>query len=183
MGRGTSQRFLPFSALTEASPPFFRFFSLFEKHGGYKTGKLKLKRPEQLQVRWWIWLAGAVLWKDRGQDESLASQDLASCVDILLFPPGGAGHHTAAIGWTGERTRWWDRGEDGEIGAVKICAGDVRKGVGKRVSIAIRIGCWGRKQTVSLSCRYGHFSGINRKVQLTYYPHGVKASNEGQGET
>ena len=33
------------------SPPFFRFFSLFEKHGGYKTGKLKLKRPEQLQVR------------------------------------------------------------------------------------------------------------------------------------
>lgn len=27
---------------------------------------------------------------------------------------------------------------------------------------------------------YGHFSGINRKVQLTYYPHGVKASNEGQ---
>lgn len=26
-----------------------RFFSLFEKHGGYKTGKLKLKRPEQLQ--------------------------------------------------------------------------------------------------------------------------------------
>lgn len=31
---------------------FFRFFALFEKHGGYKTGKLKLKRPEQLQVRW-----------------------------------------------------------------------------------------------------------------------------------
>uniref|UniRef100_A0A2K5E6X9 Inositol hexakisphosphate and diphosphoinositol-pentakisphosphate kinase n=1 Tax=Aotus nancymaae TaxID=37293 RepID=A0A2K5E6X9_AOTNA len=26
-----------------------RFFALFEKHGGYKTGKLKLKRPEQLQ--------------------------------------------------------------------------------------------------------------------------------------
>ena len=127
MGRGISQRFLPFSTHTEASLPFFRFFSLFEKHGGYKTGKLKLKRPEQLQVRWWIWLAGAVLWKDRGQNESLASQDLASCVDTLLFPPGGAGHHTAAIGWTGERTRWWDRGEDGEIGAVKIRAADGEK--------------------------------------------------------
>lgn len=48
MGEGISQRFLPFSTHTEASPPFFRFFSLFEKHGGYKTGKLKLKRPEQL---------------------------------------------------------------------------------------------------------------------------------------
>lgn len=29
---------------------FFRFFDLFEKYGGYKTGKLKLKKPKQLQV-------------------------------------------------------------------------------------------------------------------------------------
>lgn len=29
----------------------FRFFELFEKYDGYKTGKLKLKKPEQLQVR------------------------------------------------------------------------------------------------------------------------------------
>lgn len=28
----------------------FRFFDLFEKYGGYKTGKLKLKKPKQLQV-------------------------------------------------------------------------------------------------------------------------------------
>ena len=34
----------------------------------------------------------------RDQDESLTSQDLASCTDTLLFPPGGAGHHKAAIG-------------------------------------------------------------------------------------
>lgn len=27
-----------------------RFFVLFEKYEGYKTGKLKLKKPEQLQV-------------------------------------------------------------------------------------------------------------------------------------
>lgn len=27
-----------------------RFFDLFEKYGGYKTGKLKLKKPKQLQV-------------------------------------------------------------------------------------------------------------------------------------
>lgn len=38
----------------------FRFFELFEKYEGYKTGKLKLKKPEQLQVRrgeaWlWVW--------------------------------------------------------------------------------------------------------------------------------
>ena len=28
----------------------FRFFDLFEKCDGYKTGKLKLKKPKQLQV-------------------------------------------------------------------------------------------------------------------------------------
>ncbi len=27
----------------------FRFFDLFDKHGGYKSGQLKLKRPKQLQ--------------------------------------------------------------------------------------------------------------------------------------
>lgn len=27
-----------------------RFFDLFEKYGGYKSGKLKLKKPKQLQV-------------------------------------------------------------------------------------------------------------------------------------
>lgn len=27
-----------------------RFFELFDKYGGYKTGKLKLKKPKQLQV-------------------------------------------------------------------------------------------------------------------------------------
>lgn len=39
------------STLTEmylSVPP--RFFDLFEKYGGYKTGKLKLKKPKQLQV-------------------------------------------------------------------------------------------------------------------------------------
>lgn len=29
---------------------FHRFFELFEKYGGYKSGKLKLKKPKQLQV-------------------------------------------------------------------------------------------------------------------------------------
>lgn len=32
------------------SPFFNRFFELFKKYGGYKTGKLKLKKPKQLQV-------------------------------------------------------------------------------------------------------------------------------------
>lgn len=27
-----------------------RFFELFEKYGGFKSGKLKLKKPKQLQV-------------------------------------------------------------------------------------------------------------------------------------
>lgn len=34
----------------------------------------------------------------RDQDERVAGQDVASCMDTLLSPPGGAGHRTAAIG-------------------------------------------------------------------------------------
>lgn len=90
-----------------------RFFSLFEKHGGYKTGKLKLKRPEQLQ-------------------------EVLDITRLLLAE--------------------LEKEPDGEI----------EEKTGKL------------EQLKSVLEMYGHFSGINRKVQLTYYPHGVKASNEGQ---
>ncbi|XP_051000449.1 inositol hexakisphosphate and diphosphoinositol-pentakisphosphate kinase 1 isoform X2 [Acomys russatus] len=90
-----------------------RFFALFEKHGGYKTGKLKLKRPEQLQ-------------------------EVLDITRLLL----------AEL--------------EKEPGA------EIEEKTGKL------------EQLKAVLEMYGHFSGINRKVQLTYYPHGVKASNEGQ---
>ncbi|XP_029093447.1 inositol hexakisphosphate and diphosphoinositol-pentakisphosphate kinase 1 isoform X8 [Monodon monoceros] len=90
-----------------------KFFSLFEKHGGYKTGKLKLKRPEQLQ-------------------------EVLDITRLLLAE------------------------------LEKEPGGEIEEKTGKL------------EQLKSVLEMYGHFSGINRKVQLTYYPHGVKASNEGQ---
>ncbi|XP_029807441.1 inositol hexakisphosphate and diphosphoinositol-pentakisphosphate kinase 1 isoform X1 [Suricata suricatta] len=90
-----------------------RFFSLFEKHGGYKTGKLKLKRPEQLQ-------------------------EVLDITRLLLSE------------------------------LEKEPGGEIEEKTGKL------------EQLKSVLEMYGHFSGINRKVQLTYYPHGVKATNEGQ---
>ncbi|XP_057636639.1 inositol hexakisphosphate and diphosphoinositol-pentakisphosphate kinase 1 isoform X6 [Chionomys nivalis] len=90
-----------------------RFFALFEKHGGYKTGKLKLKRPEQLQ----------------------------EVLDI-----------------------------------TRLLLAELEKEPG--IEIEEKTGKL--EQLKSVLEMYGHFSGINRKVQLTYYPHGVKASNEGQ---
>ncbi|XP_063508244.1 inositol hexakisphosphate and diphosphoinositol-pentakisphosphate kinase 1 isoform X8 [Pongo pygmaeus] len=90
-----------------------RFFALFEKHGGYKTGKLKLKRPEQLQ-------------------------EVLDITRLLLAE------------------------------LEKEPGGEIEEKTGKL------------EQLKSVLEMYGHFSGINRKVQLTYYPHGVKASNEGQ---
>ncbi|XP_059228670.1 inositol hexakisphosphate and diphosphoinositol-pentakisphosphate kinase 1 isoform X9 [Mustela nigripes] len=90
-----------------------RFFSLFEKHGGYKTGKLKLKRPEQLQ-------------------------EVLDITRLLLAE------------------------------LEKEPGGEIEEKTGKL------------EQLKSVLEMYGHFSGINRKVQLTYYPHGVKATNEGQ---
>ncbi|XP_036779534.2 inositol hexakisphosphate and diphosphoinositol-pentakisphosphate kinase 1 isoform X14 [Manis pentadactyla] len=90
-----------------------RFFSLFERHGGYKTGKLKLKRPEQLQ-------------------------EVLDITRLLLAE------------------------------LEKEPGGEIEEKTGKL------------EQLKSVLEMYGHFSGINRKVQLTYYPHGVKASNERQ---
>ncbi|CAO2579139.1 Inositol hexakisphosphate and diphosphoinositol-pentakisphosphate kinase 1 [Lemmus lemmus] len=90
-----------------------RFFALFEKHGGYKTGKLKLKRPEQLQ-------------------------EVLDITRLLLAE------------------------------LEKEPGMEIEEKTGKL------------EQLKSVLEMYGHFSGINRKVQLTYYPHGVKASNEGQ---
>ncbi|XP_036039391.1 inositol hexakisphosphate and diphosphoinositol-pentakisphosphate kinase 1 isoform X5 [Onychomys torridus] len=90
-----------------------RFFALFEKHGGYKTGKLKLKRPEQLQ-------------------------EVLDITRLLLTE------------------------------LEKEPGMEIEEKTGKL------------EQLKSVLEMYGHFSGINRKVQLTYYPHGVKASNEGQ---
>ncbi|XP_074145552.1 inositol hexakisphosphate and diphosphoinositol-pentakisphosphate kinase 1 isoform X2 [Sminthopsis crassicaudata] len=92
-----------------------RFFALFEKHGGYKTGKLKLKRPEQLQ-------------------------EVLDITRLLL----------------------------GEL--EKDPRGEIEEKIGKL------------EQLKTVLEMYGHFSGINRKVQLTYYPHGTRVSNEEQDQ-
>uniref|UniRef100_UPI0035901EFF inositol hexakisphosphate and diphosphoinositol-pentakisphosphate kinase 2-like isoform X4 n=1 Tax=Myxine glutinosa TaxID=7769 RepID=UPI0035901EFF len=82
-----------------------RFFELFEKYNGLKTGKLKLKRPKQLQE---------VL--------DIARQLLS------------------------------------EIG--KMNDSEIEENRGKL------------EQLKTVLEMYGHFSGINRKVQITYLPHG-----------
>ncbi|XP_039551174.1 inositol hexakisphosphate and diphosphoinositol-pentakisphosphate kinase 2 isoform X6 [Pimephales promelas] len=88
------------------------FFELFEKYGGYKSGKLKLKKPKQLQE---------VL--------DIARQLLA---ELVLH-------------------------NDCEI--------EEKKSKLEQLKTVLEM--------------YGHFSGINRKVQLTYLPNGQpKASSE-----
>ncbi|MCJ8734283.1 hypothetical protein PDJAM_G00233650 [Pangasius djambal] len=88
------------------------FFDLFEEYGGYKTGKLKLKKPKQLQE---------VL--------DIARQLLA------------------------------------ELGQHNDCEIEEKKSKLEQLKTVLEM--------------YGHFSGINRKVQLTYLPNGQpKASSE-----
>ncbi|XP_078252538.1 inositol hexakisphosphate and diphosphoinositol-pentakisphosphate kinase 2 isoform X5 [Rhinoraja longicauda] len=89
-----------------------RFFELFEKYNGYKAGKIKLKKPKQLQ----------------------------EVLDI-------ARHLLAELG----------QNNDSEIEESKAKLGQLK----------------------TVLEMYGHFSGINRKVQLTYLPHGCpKTSSE-----
>uniref|UniRef100_A0A8C4RZS8 Inositol hexakisphosphate and diphosphoinositol-pentakisphosphate kinase n=1 Tax=Erpetoichthys calabaricus TaxID=27687 RepID=A0A8C4RZS8_ERPCA len=89
-----------------------RFFDLFEKYEGYKTGKLKLKKPKQLQ-------------------------EVLDTARQLLVELG--------------------QNNDSEIEESKAKL----------------------EQLKTVLEMYGHFSGINRKVQLTYLPHGCpKTSSE-----
>ncbi|KAM5170433.1 inositol hexakisphosphate and diphosphoinositol-pentakisphosphate kinase 1 isoform 2-T2 [Mantella aurantiaca] len=89
-----------------------RFFQLFEHYDGYKTGKLKLKKPEQLQ-------------------------EVLDIARLLLS----------------------------ELGTHSDCEIEERKSKLEQLKTVLEM--------------YGHFSGINRKVQLTYLPHGhPKISSE-----
>ncbi|XP_044518503.1 inositol hexakisphosphate and diphosphoinositol-pentakisphosphate kinase 2 [Gracilinanus agilis] len=89
-----------------------KFFDLFEKCDGYKTGKLKLKKPKQLQ-------------------------EVLDIARQLLIDLG--------------------QNNDSEIEESKSKL----------------------EQLKTVLEMYGHFSGINRKVQLTYLPHGCpKTSSE-----
>ncbi|XP_025037042.1 inositol hexakisphosphate and diphosphoinositol-pentakisphosphate kinase 2 isoform X1 [Pelodiscus sinensis] len=89
-----------------------RFFDLFEKCDGYKSGKLKLKKPKQLQ-------------------------EVLDIARQLLLELG--------------------QNNDSEIEESKAKL----------------------EQLKTVLEMYGHFSGINRKVQLTYLPHGCqKTSSE-----
>uniref|UniRef100_A0A8C5WZE4 Inositol hexakisphosphate and diphosphoinositol-pentakisphosphate kinase n=1 Tax=Laticauda laticaudata TaxID=8630 RepID=A0A8C5WZE4_LATLA len=89
-----------------------RFFVLFEKYEGHKTGKLKLKKPEQLQ-------------------------EVLDIARLLVQEQGDLGDAVA----------------------------EEQKSKPEQLKTVLEM--------------YGHFSGINRKVQLTYLPHGhLKASSE-----
>uniref|UniRef100_A0A7N5ZR72 Inositol hexakisphosphate and diphosphoinositol-pentakisphosphate kinase n=1 Tax=Anabas testudineus TaxID=64144 RepID=A0A7N5ZR72_ANATE len=93
------------------------FFELFEKHGGYKSGKLKLKKPKQLQ-------------------------EVLDIARLLLV----------------------------ELGQHNDCEIEEKKSKLEQLKTVLEM--------------YGHFSGINRKVQLTYLRNGQpKASSEEEGTT
>ncbi|XP_019116691.1 inositol hexakisphosphate and diphosphoinositol-pentakisphosphate kinase 2 isoform X4 [Larimichthys crocea] len=88
------------------------FFELFDKYGGYKSGKLKLKKPKQLQ-------------------------EVLDIARLLLV----------------------------ELGQHNDCEIEEKKSKLEQLKTVLEM--------------YGHFSGINRKVQLTYLRNGQpKASSE-----
>ncbi|XP_030648209.1 inositol hexakisphosphate and diphosphoinositol-pentakisphosphate kinase 1 [Chanos chanos] len=96
------------------------FFDLFEKYGGYKSGKLKLKKPKQLQ-------------------------EVLDIARQLLV----------------------------ELGQHNDCEIEEKKSKLEQLKAVLEM------ESSLNDNQYGHFSGINRKVQLTYLPNGQpKASSE-----
>ncbi|CAF91580.1 unnamed protein product, partial [Tetraodon nigroviridis] len=96
--------------------PHVTFFDLFEKYGGYKTGKLKLKKPKQLQ-------------------------EVLDITRQLLA----------------------------ELGQHNDCEIEEKKSKLEQLKTVLEM--------------YGHFSGINRKVQLTYLPHGQPKTSSEEEDT
>ncbi|CAL8243578.1 unnamed protein product [Lota lota] len=92
------------------------FFELFEKYAGYKTGKLKLKKPRQLQ-------------------------EVLDITRQLLA----------------------------ELGQHNDCEIEEKKSKLEQLRTVLEM--------------YGHFSGINRKVQLTYLPHGQPKTSSEEEDT
>ncbi|XP_061520581.1 inositol hexakisphosphate and diphosphoinositol-pentakisphosphate kinase 2 isoform X3 [Phycodurus eques] len=92
------------------------FFELFEKYGGYKTGKLKLKKPKQLQ-------------------------EVLDITRQLLA----------------------------ELGQHNDCEIEEKKSKLEQLKTVLEM--------------YGHFSGINRKVQLTYLPYGQPKTSSEEEDT
>ncbi|XP_034735429.1 inositol hexakisphosphate and diphosphoinositol-pentakisphosphate kinase 2 isoform X9 [Etheostoma cragini] len=105
------------------------FFELFEKYGGYKSGKLKLKKPKQLQ-------------------------EVLDIARLLLV----------------------------ELVEHNDCEIEEKKSKLEQLKTVLEISHpLSSKLASSFNTqqRYGHFSGINRKVQLTYLRNGQpKASSE-----
>ncbi|XP_058500468.1 inositol hexakisphosphate and diphosphoinositol-pentakisphosphate kinase 1 isoform X4 [Solea solea] len=96
------------------------FFELFEKHGGNKSGKLKLKKPKQLQ-------------------------EVLDIARLLLV----------------------------ELGQHTDCEIEEKKSKLAQLKTVLEM------ESSLIDTQYGHFSGINRKVQLTYLRSGQpKASSE-----
>ncbi|XP_022612163.1 inositol hexakisphosphate and diphosphoinositol-pentakisphosphate kinase 1-like isoform X1 [Seriola dumerili] len=96
------------------------FFELFEKYGGYKSGKLKLKKPKQLQ-------------------------EVLDIARLLLD----------------------------ELGQHNDCEIEEKKSKLEQLKTVLEM------ESSLNDTQYGHFSGINRKVQLTYLRNGQpKASSE-----
>ncbi|XP_074489963.1 inositol hexakisphosphate and diphosphoinositol-pentakisphosphate kinase 1 isoform X1 [Sebastes fasciatus] len=96
------------------------FFELFEKYGGYKSGKLKLKKPKQLQ-------------------------EVLDIARLLLV----------------------------ELVQHNDCEIEEKKSKLEQLKTVLEM------ESSLNDTQYGHFSGINRKVQLTYLRNGQpKASSE-----
>ena len=58
------------------------FFDLFEKYGGYKSGQIKLKRPQQLQEM--LDIARSLLRAMEGKDKEKRSADIEEKKSKLL---------------------------------------------------------------------------------------------------
>ncbi|XP_061414632.1 inositol hexakisphosphate and diphosphoinositol-pentakisphosphate kinase 2-like isoform X2 [Lethenteron reissneri] len=110
-----------------------RFFELFDKYEGHRTGKLKLKKPKQLQEV--LDIARLLLSELDQKNDTEIEENKAKLEQLKTV-----------------LEIWFNEDASHERCRCPCCClhGDPE----------------------GLIAWYGHFSGINRKVQITYLPHG-----------
>ncbi|XP_078804556.1 inositol hexakisphosphate and diphosphoinositol-pentakisphosphate kinase 2 isoform X17 [Oryzias latipes] len=138
------------------------FFELFDKYGGYKTGKLKLKKPKQLQE---VLDIARQLLVELGQHTDCEIEEKKSKLEQLK----------TVLEITTQTLEGAER--KGHMEAFTSSFSLLTQ-----KTVAHQSHTTSSTQLLMFTCltpRYGHFSGINRKVQLTYMRKGKpKTSSE-----
>ncbi|KAK6029630.1 histidine acid phosphatase [Ostertagia ostertagi] len=161
-----------------------RFFALFKKYDGFKKNEIKMKRPNQLMevlelareiLAEHIALRNSLLtsmeaYEDSGEESQRVEHELEEVEEAIKRWD----QMRAVLEMYDEHRSESGDYEESDTAGTSSSAGLVEFSNEDRLVMECRLDSAGEESHTSDDsdrsdyCRYGHFSGINRKVQLKY---------------